>query len=106
MTMKKRTFTKEEKLTIIKEASEKGINETLEKYGVYKASYYDWKKKLEEMGDEGFHHGMTPQHLKRIRELEKENNALKQLLAEKELENKLKGDLLKKRYALEKKKKL
>lgn len=43
MTMKKRTFTKEEKLNIIKEASEKGITETLEKYGVYKASYYDWK---------------------------------------------------------------
>jgi len=49
MTMKKRTFTKEEKLNIIKEASEKGITETLEKYGVYKASYYDWKKKLEEI---------------------------------------------------------
>ena len=59
--MKKRTFTKEEKLNIIKEASEKGITETLEKYGVYKASYYDWKKKLEEMGEEGFQHGMTPQ---------------------------------------------
>jgi putative transposase len=58
------------------------------------------------MGEEGFHHGMTPQHLKRIRELEKENNALKQLLAEKELDNKMKGDLLKKKWALEKKKRL
>ena len=106
MIMKKRTFTKEEKLKIIKEASELGINPTLEKYGIYRASYYDWKKKLEEMGEEGFHHGMTPKHLKRIRVLEKENNALKQLLAEKELENKLKGDLLKKKYALEKKKRL
>jgi len=106
MMMSKRTFTKEEKLKIIKEASEHGINSTLEKYGVYRASYYSWKKKFEEMGEEGFDHGMTPQHLKRIRELEKENLALKQLLAEKELENKLKGDLLKKKYALEKKKKL
>ncbi len=49
---------------------------------------------------------MTPRHLKRIRILEKENNALKQLVAEKELENKLKGDLLKKKYALEKRKRL
>lgn len=106
MIMKKRTFTKEEKLKIIKEASELGINPTLEKYGIYRASYYDWKKKYEEMGEEGFHHGMTPKHLKRIRVLEKENKALKQLLAEKELENKLKGDLLKKKYALEKKKRL
>ncbi|MDD2563361.1 MAG: transposase [Salinivirgaceae bacterium] len=103
--MKKRTFNKEEKLRIIKEASENGISQTLEKYGIYPASYYSWKKKLEEMGEEGFHHGMTPQHLKRIRELEKENSSLKQLLAEKELENKLKGELLKKKYALEKKKK-
>ena len=106
MTMKRRTFTKEEKLNIIKEASEKGVNDTLEKYGIYRASYYDWKNKLEQMGEEGFDHGMTPQHLKRIRQLEKENNALKQLVAEKELENKLKGDLLKKKFALEKKKKL
>jgi len=104
MDMKKRSFTKEEKLKIIKEASENGVNVTLEKYGVYRASYYTWKQKFEQMGEDGFHHGMTPQHLKRIRELEKENNALKQLLAEKELENKLKGDLLKKKHALEKKK--
>jgi hypothetical protein len=27
-------------------------------------------KKVEEIGEEGFHHGMTPQHYKRIRELE------------------------------------
>mgnify|MGYP006275658267 CR=1 FL=1 len=44
MMMKKRSFTKEEKLKIIKEASEKGVNETLEKYGIYRTSYYDWKK--------------------------------------------------------------
>jgi len=102
--MEKRTFTKEEKLRIIKEASEQGVNPTLEKYGIYRASYYSWKQKYEQMGEEGFHHGMTPEHLKRIRELEKENHALKQLLAEKELQGKLKSELLKKKYALEKRK--
>lgn len=106
MTMKKRSFTKEEKLRIIKEAGEHGVNVTLEKHGVYRASYYDWKKKLEQMGEEGLTHGMTPAQQKRIRDLEKENLLLKQLLAEKELENKLKGDLLKKKQALEKKRKL
>lgn len=104
MIMEKRTFTKEEKLRIIKEASENGVNSTLEKYGVFRASYYSWKHKFEQMGEEGFHHGMTPQHLKRIRELEKENKTLKQLLAEKELEGRLKSELLKKKYALEKRK--
>ena len=106
MTMKKRTFSKEEKLRIIKEATTYGVQVTLDKHGVYPASYYTWKKKFEEMGEEGFHHGMSPRHLKRIRELEKENSTLKQLLAEKELENKLKGDLLKKKLALEKRKRL
>jgi putative transposase len=56
------------------------------------------------MGEEGFAHGMTPGQLKRIRELEKENRLLKELVAEKELEGKLKDELLKKKYALEKRK--
>ena len=102
--MEKRSFSKEEKLAIIKEASIHGVTATLEKHGIYAASFYSWKKKFEAMGEEGFSHGMTPQYLKRIRELEKENLALKQLVAEKELENKLKGELLKKKQALEKRK--
>mgnify|MGYP001195770913 FL=1 len=106
MDMKKRIFSKEEKLKIIKEASENGIQATLDKYGIYKASYYSWKRKYDEMGEEGFQHGMTPAHLKRIRELEKENLMLKQLLAEKELEGKLKDELIKKKYALERRKNL
>ena len=104
MMMNKRTFTQEEKLRIIKEASEQGVKVILEKYDLYPATYYSWKNKLEEMGEIGLQHGMNPKHLKRIRELEKENLVLKQLLAEKELEGKLKSELLKKKYALEKKK--
>lgn len=65
MMMKKRSFTKEEKPLIIKEASENRVKETLEKYGVYRASYYDWKKKFEQMEEEGFTHGMTPTQQKR-----------------------------------------
>lgn len=106
MMMNKRTFSKEEKLRILKEASEQGVKTILEKYDIYPATYYSWKNKLEEMGEVGLQYGMTPQHLKRIRELEKENYALKQILAEKELEGRLKSELLKKKYALEKKRKL
>lgn len=101
--MEKRTFSKEEKLKIIKEASEHGVKSVLEKYALFPASYYSWKKKFETMGDEGFAHGMTPDQLKRIRELEKENKALKEILIQKELEGKLKDELLKKKFALEKK---
>ena len=101
--MEKRIFTKEEKLKIIKEASEQGVKPTLEKHNIYPASYYAWKKKFQTMGEEGFTHGITPEQLKRIRELEKENKALRELVVEKELEGKLKDELLKKKFALEKK---
>lgn len=101
--MEKRSFTKEEKLKIIKEASEQGVKPTLEKHNIFPASYYSWKKKFESMGVEGFSHGITPLQLKRIRELEKENKFLKEIVIQKELEGKLKDDLLKKKFALEKK---
>ena len=101
----KRTFTKQEKLTILKEASENGVGSTLEKHGIYPATYYSWRKKLSEMGQEGLNHGMRPAHLRRIRKLKKENKMLKELVAEKELEGKLKDELLKKKWALEKKNK-
>ncbi len=68
MLMNKRTFTIEEKLRIIAEAKEKGVTATIEKYGIYAASYYSWKKKLDLMGEEGLQHGMTPEHQKPTRQ--------------------------------------
>jgi putative transposase len=50
-------------------------------------------------------HGITPAHLKEIRDLEKENALLKKLLAEKELESHLKDELLKKKYPWARKRK-
>jgi len=96
--MKKRTFTKEEKLNILEEVKKNGVQATLDKFGIYPATYYSWKKKFESMGETGFQHGMTSAHLKEIRKLEKENNLLKKLLAEKEVEGHLKDELLKKKY--------
>ena len=105
MSRSKRTFTKEEKLAILQEASEKGVQTTLDKYGLYPATYYSWKKKFESMGEQGFRHGMTPEHIQEIKRLEKENELLKKLLAEKELEGHLKDELLKKKYPWARKKK-
>jgi len=99
----KRTFTKEEKLSILKEAAENGVKDTLEKHAIYPATYYSWRKKFQQMGEAGLRNGVTPAHLKRIRELEKENQKLKEIVAEKELEGRLKDELLKKKRALEKK---
>lgn len=94
----KRKFSKEEKLRIVREAASNGVKTTLEKYGVYPATYYGWKKKVEQMGEAGLEHGMTPAHLKEIRRLEKENARLKELVAEERLQGKLKDELLKKKY--------
>ena len=101
----KKNIQKKEKLSILQEASENGVNVTLEKHGIYPATYYSWRKKFNEMGEVGLDHGMTKEHLKRIRELEKENSQLKEIVAEKELEGRLKDELLKKKWALEKGKK-
>ncbi|MCK9292275.1 MAG: transposase [Bacteroidales bacterium] len=102
--MEKRKFSKDEKLQIIKEAGEQGVTITLGKYGIYPATFYSWKKKFETMGEEGFRHGMTVEHLKEIKRLEKENSMLKKLLAEKELEGRLKDEMIKKKYAQQLKK--
>lgn len=101
----RRTFSKEQKLQILKEVAENGVNITLEKHGIYPATYYSWKNKFEQMGEAGFRHGMTKEQLKEIRRLEKENGLLKKLLAEKDLEGHLKDELLKKKYAWARKKK-
>lgn len=104
MSMKRRKFSKEEKINILNEAEIHGVQSTLDKHALYPATFYSWKNKYETMGDEGFRHGMTPEHLKEIRRLEKENNLLKKILAEKELESHLKDEMLKKKYPWPKKK--
>jgi putative transposase len=83
--MAKRKFTKADKLRILKEAASNGVQETLSKYDIYPATYYSWRRKFQEMGEEGFDHGMTQKKLRQMRELEKENRQLKEMVAEKEL---------------------
>jgi putative transposase len=92
-------YSEAEKLAIVKEASEKGVKITLEKYSLYPATFYYWKKKVEEMGEIGLTHGLTKERLAIIKKLEKENKVLKEIIAEKELESKLKDELLKRNAA-------
>ena len=56
------------------------------------------------MGEDGFRHVLTFEHLKEIKRLEKENSMLKKLLAEKELEGRLIDEMIKKKYAQQLKK--
>lgn len=91
-------FTEKEKLAILKEASVQGVKLTLEKYALYPATFYYWKKKYEDAGEQGLKHGMTKERLAEIKRLTKENETLKKLLAEKQLEGELKTEMLKKKY--------
>lgn len=91
-------FTESEKLKILKESETLGSKLTMEKYGLYPGTFYYWRRKYAEAGAEGLAHGMTKERLARIKKLEKENRLLKELIAEKELEGKLKDELLKKKY--------
>lgn len=91
-------FTKEEKLAILEEAQLKGVKLTLEKYDIYPAIYYYWKRIYTVHGSSGLDHATKKESLERVRKLEKENVTLKKLLAEKELESELMNELLKKKY--------
>jgi putative transposase len=91
-------YTDKEKLAILKEGELHGVKKTLSKYGLYPGTYYYWRKKYKAMGVEGLQHGANKERLKELKQLRKENEMLKQIVAEKELESKLKDELLKKKY--------
>lgn len=93
----KRTWAVEEKVSILKEAEEKGITQTCRKHGVYPSLFAIWREKYHLEGADG----LKPQYVKRnereIQQLKSENSRLKQILAEKELELQMKTELLKKK---------
>ncbi|MCR9286912.1 MAG: transposase [Bacteroidetes bacterium] len=95
--MKKRSWNKEEKLKILKEAKSEGVQITLRKYGVYPATYYSWRKKYLVEGEAGIEDTASRRKAKKyIRKLGDDVGLLKQLLAERDLEIALRDDLLKK----------
>lgn len=98
-TNKKRSWSKEEKLQILKEAKDAGLELTLRKHGLFPATYYSWRKKYELNGEEGIDDKATRQKTKEyICRLEDELSLLKQLLAERDLELALQDELIKKKY--------
>lgn len=91
-------FTKEEKLAILKEAKLNGVMLTLSKYDLYPATYYYWKNKHSALGEDGLDHQKAKDLDKENKRLAKENERLKRIIGEKELESALKDEMLKKKY--------
>jgi len=55
----KRTWSIEDKISILKDIKSTGVVEGCRKHGIYATTYYDWKKKYEEKGADGLvsHYG-------------------------------------------------
>ena len=77
--MKRSKYTEEQVVRILKEA-EAGVSvsEVCRKYGISDATYYNWKAK---------YGGMGVSEVRRLRQLEQENQRLKQIVADLTLDN-------------------
>jgi len=87
--MKTKRYSTEQIIGILKEA-EAGlpVKELCRKHGVSDATIYNWKSKF---GD------MTVSDARRLRELETENQRLKQLVAEQALDNQILKEIVSKK---------
>ena len=84
--MRKSRFTETQIVSILKEAeSGRKIEDLCREHGISNATYYQWKSK---------YGGMEASDLKRMKELEAENNKLKRMYADMALENQAIKDLL------------
>ena len=103
--MKKRSWSKEEKLKILAEAKNEGVQVTLRKHGIYPVTYYSWKKKLMVDGESGLSDTAARRKVhQRVKQLEDQVGLLKELLAERDMEIALRDELLKKKYPKARKK--
>ena len=93
--MKRREWTAKQKLEILQEAEQLGITATLRKHGIYSNTLYQWKEKYAVGGMDALknnHYRIDPE----LKRLQKENERLKAVLADKELALAIKEKLLKK----------
>lgn len=87
--MRQSKFTETQIVSILKEAdASRPVNEIWRHYGISSATYYKWKAK---------HDGLEASDVKRLKELEHENNRLKHVYADLSLENAALKDVIAKK---------
>jgi putative transposase len=94
-----RKFSATEKERILLDIQRLGVVVGCRKYALSKAVYYKWLQRYNALGLDGLEDRRGKNMDGHIKRLEKENRMLKELLAEKELESKMKDELLKKKIA-------
>jgi len=88
--MKKKRFTEEQIVRILKEAeSGRKVSDICREYGVSSPTFYSWRKKYE---------GLQVNQLKRLKDLEVENKKLKRMYAEAMMDNEALKDVLSKKW--------
>ncbi|MFN8414805.1 MAG: transposase [Cytophagaceae bacterium] len=95
MTRVKRSFSPEDRLSILKEAEREGYMETCRKYNLSASLLSKWKQRYLNKGVEGLkssYKKVDPE----IRALQEENERLKRVIARQALEIEVKSELLKK----------
>ena len=87
--MKKLRFTEQQIAFILKQADDGvGVEEVCRKAGISQQTYYRWRKK---------YGGLMPSELKRLKQLEEENNRLKRMVADLSLDKAMLQDVLAKK---------
>lgn len=87
--MKRKRFTPEQISAILREYDNgKDVQTIVREHGVSKASFYKWRQRYE---------GMDAKSLKRLKELEQENQKLKHMYAELALDLKVAKEIIEKK---------
>jgi putative transposase len=91
----RRSFTPEERLSLVQEAEREGYMETCRKYNLSPTLLSRWKQKYQAKGADGLkpaYRRIDPE----VRALEEENERLKRIIARQALELEVKTEMLKK----------
>ena len=87
--MRKSKFTEAQIAFILKQADEgTSVSEVCRKAGIAEATFYNWRKKYA---------GLMPSEMKRLKQLEEENNKLKSLVADLSLDRAMLQDVIKRK---------
>jgi putative transposase len=87
--MKRSRFTEQQMAFILRQAEEGGsVEEVCRKAGISIQTYYRWRKK---------YGGLMPSEMKRLKQLEEENQRLKKLVADLSLDKEMLQDVIRRK---------
>jgi putative transposase len=87
--MKRSRFSEQQIAFILRQAEEgTTVEEVCRKAGISEATYYNWRKKFS---------GLMPSEMRRLRQLEEENQRLKKLVADLALDKEMLQDVIRRK---------